>query len=197
MTDQEQAADVAGAVADSAAQTVSRSELDEAIKRRSSALDRARAAEERLATLEEAQAEKAKAEKEAQGRFQELAVEAEAKAEAVAKDLEAARQRLERLSSKHRQSVNARLEALPEDTREHLAGRRGESPDLDALEDAVALAESLQNQTTQAAPAPRTIGAQPSAGRVGAVSGVGKASAEDVAKMTHAQRSEYLKRFYS
>ena len=194
MTEEMQLSDDNEAAADAATKTVSRSELDEAIKRRTSALDRARAAEERLAEIEAAQAGRDRAEKEKQGRYQELAAEAEAKAEAVAADLEKARKRLERLSDKHRQSVNARLEALPEETREHLAGRLGDVPDLEALEDAVSLAESLQTESP--ATVPRVIGAQPSAGKVGAVRGNEKASAAQIAKMTHAQRTDYLKRLY-
>lgn len=194
MTTEAQGADASAVAADAAAQTVSRSELDEAIKRRTSALDRARAAEERIAHLEAAQANRDKADKESQGRFQELAQEAEARAAAIASDFEAAKARLDRLSSKHRQAVNARFEALPEEARTHLAGRLGETPDLDAYEDAVSLAESLQTQ--QAAPAPRVLGTQPSAGKVGAIDATQKASIEDVANMTRKQRADYLKRFY-
>lgn len=194
MTEEKQVVDAAEAGADAAAQTVSRSELEEAIKRRTSALDRARAAEDRLTQLEAEQAQRDRTEKEQQGRFQELAAEAEAKALAVADDLKAARERLDRLSAKHRQSVVARLEALPEETREHLAGRLGEAPDLEVLEDAVSLAESLQSP--QAAAVPRVIGAQPSAGKVGPVNGYAKASAEEVAKMTRKERVAYLKRHY-
>ena len=94
MTDSSQVVDATESVADATVQTVNRKELDEAIARRQSALERARAAEDRLAQLEAAQAERDRAEKEAQGRYQELAQEAEAKAADLFAKLEANQQRL-------------------------------------------------------------------------------------------------------
>ena len=195
MTDSSQVLDSAEAVADATVQTVNRKELDEAIARRQSALERARSAEERLAQLEAAQAERDRAEKEAQGRYQELAAEAEAKAADLLAKLEANQHRLTSLSDKHRQQVNRRFEALPETVREHLQQQLGEAPDLDAFDSAVSLAESLQAQTAPAV-MPRSLGAQPSAGRVTAVSNGGKATAEEIAKMTRAEQRAYLKRHY-
>ena len=195
MTDQEQLADANGAAADAATSTVSRDELSKAIHRRDSALERARSAEDKLSQLEAARADKDKAEKEAQGRFQELAQEAEAKALAFETELQTARQKLERLSTKHRQAVLGRFEALPEETRDHLSQRLGDSPDLEALDDAVALAESLRPESV-APTAPRNIGAQPSAGKMPSVNAGQKATAREIAKMTKAQQAAYLKQHY-
>ena len=194
MTDQKQVVDTAGASEDSAAHTVSREELLKAIHRRDAALERARTAEEQLTQFEAAKAEREKAEKEAAGRFQELAQEADARASAFESELLAARQRLERLSNKQRASVMTRLQSLPEDTRQHLTERFGEDPDVDALDDAVSLAESLRTQANVSAP--RNIGAQPSAGRVPSVNNAGKATPQEIAKMSQAQMQEYLKRNY-
>lgn len=195
MTTTEQAQDSAGQAADAAGQTVSRDELNEAIKRRTSALDRARAAEDRLATLEAAQADRDRADKERQGKFKELAQEAEAKANALSERFDATQARLEAISSRHRKSVDARFEALPEDARNHLAARLGDKPNLEALDDAVSLAESLRVEAPGAL-APRNLGAQPSAGRVGKVITADKASIADIAKMTRTQQAEYLKKHY-
>jgi len=195
MTTANQAADAAEVPADAGAETVSRSELNEAISRRQSALDRARVAEDRLAQLETAQATRERAELESQGKFKELAEESEAKAAALQAEVAASRSRLEKLTGRHREAVDARFGALPDEVREHLAGRLGESPDLDAYEDAVSLAESLRGQTS--APAPRSLGAQPSAGKVAGVQGAGKATAAEVARMTPAEQEQYIKRFYS
>ena len=194
MTDQEQVVDSAGVAEDSASSTVSRNELSKAIHRRDAALDRARSAEEQLAQIETAKVDRDKAEKEAQGRFQELAQEAEARASVIEGELVAARQRLERLTSRHRSSVLSRLDALPEETRQHLTTRLGEDPDVEALDDAVALAESLRPEAS--ASAPRNIGAQPSAGRVPSVNNAGKASPREIAKMSKEQMRDYLKRNY-
>ena len=195
MTDSSQVADATESVADATVQTVNRKELDEAIARRQSALERARAAEDRLAQLEGAQAERDRAEKEAQGRYQELAQEAEAKAADLFAKLEANQQRLNSLSDKHRAQVNRRFEALPDTVREHLQQQLGDTPDLDAFDNPVSLAESLQAQSAPAV-MPRSIGAQPSAGRVTAVSNGGKATAEEIAKMTRSEQRAYLKRHY-
>lgn len=195
MTEQEQLADANGAATDAAPSTVSRDELSKAIHRRDSALDRARLAEEKLVQLETTRVDRERTEKEAQGRFQELAQEAEAKATAYEGELAAARQKLDRLSTKHRRSVMSRFELLPEDTREHLNQRLGEDPDLEALDDAVALAESFRPEAV-AASAPRNIGAQPSAGRVAGVNPGGKATPREIAKMSKAQMAAYLKQNY-
>jgi len=195
MTEQAQTADAVEVAADAATDTVNRRELEEAINRRQSALERARAAEDRLAKLEAAQADRDRAEKEAQGRYQELAQEAEAKAADILAKLEANEQRLQSLSAKHTQSINRRFESLPDTVREHLQGQLGETPDLEAYENAVALAESLQAQNGSAVQ-PRSIGAQPSAGRVKAVTGGGKATAQEIAKMTREEQQAYLQRFY-
>ena len=195
MTEQEQLADANGAATDAAPSTVSRDELCKAIHRRDSAVDRARLAEEKLVQLETARVDRERTEKEAQGRFQELAQEAEAKATAYEGELTAARQKLDRLSTKHRRSVMSRFELLPEDTREHLNQRLGEDPDLEALDDAVALAESFRPEAV-AASAPRNIGAQPSAGRVAGVNPGGKATPREIAKMSKAQMAAYLKQNY-
>ena len=195
MTEQEQLADANGAATDAAPSTVSRDELSKAIQRRDSALDRARLAEEKLVQLETARVDRERTEKEAQGRFQELAQEAEAKATAYEGELTAARQKLDRLSTKHRRSVMSRFELLPEDTREHLNQRLGEDPDLETLDDAVALAESFRPEAV-AASAPRNIGAQPSAGRVAGVNPGGKATAREIAKMSKVQMATYLNQNY-
>jgi len=195
MTETSQVLDGAETVADATVQTVNRDELNEAIARRQSALERARSAEERLAQLEAAQADRDRAEKEAQGRYQELAQEAEAKAADLLAKLEANSLKLNSLSDKHRQSLDRRFENLPETVREHLQQQFGESPNLEAYESAVSLAESLQAQTAPAV-MPRTIGAQPSAGRVTAVSNGGKATAQEIATMTRAEQRAYLKRHY-
>ena len=194
MTDQEQVVDSAGVAEDSASSTVSRNELSKAIHRRDAALDRARSAEEQLAQIETAKVDRDKAEKEAQGRFQELAQEAEARASVIEGELVAARQRLERLTSRHRSSVLSRLDALPEETRQHLTTRLGEDPDVETLDDAVALAESLRPEASASAPC--NIGAQPSAGRVPSVNNAGKASPREIAKMSKEQMRDYLKRNY-
>ncbi|QDP47524.1 MAG: hypothetical protein Unbinned4350contig1002_9 [Prokaryotic dsDNA virus sp.] len=195
MTNQEQAVESAGAAADAASSTVSREELGKAIHRRDTALERARNAEERLAQIEAANAERERSEKEAQGRFQELASEAEQRAATFEAQAHEIRQKLERLSNRHRQSVNGRFESLPEETREHLSQRLGENPDLEAFEDAVALAESLRPQT-EAATTPRNIGATPSAGRIPRVDPGGKATPQEIAKMSKVEMAAYLKRNY-
>ena len=89
----------------------------------------------------------------------------------------------------------SRFESLPEDTREHLNHRLGEDPDLETLDDAVALAESLRPEAV-AASAPRNIGAQPSAGRVAGVNPGGKATPKEIAKMSKVQMAAYLKQNY-
>ena len=193
MASEDQAVDAAGEAADPATQTVSRDELTEAITRRQSALDRARKAEDRLAKLELAQAGRDRAEKESQGRFQELAAESEAKATGLAEQLQSQGMKLELLSNKHRQAIAARLEALPQGVRETLEERLGKEPDLDLLETTVELAESFQ--TDNGRPAPRHIGAQPSAGRVASLSN-GKASVDDIAKMSRAEQAAYLQQNY-
>lgn len=195
MTNQEGAADAAGQVTDVASSTVSRDELNKAIHRRDSALERARAAEERLAQLETAEAERARNEKEAQGRFQELAQESEAKAAAIEAEAQRMRERLERLSGRHRESVAKRFESLPEETRETLAQRLGENPDLEAFEDAVALAESLRPTVDVSTP-PRNLGVSPSAGRVPKVDPGAKATPQEIAKMSRAEMQAYLQRNY-
>ena len=195
MTEQEQLADANGAATDAASSTVSRDELNKAIHRRDSALDRARSAEEKLAQLEAARVERERTEKEEQGRFQELAQEAQARASTFESELTAMRDKLDRLATKHKQNVMTRFEALPEDTRQHLSQRLGENPDLEALDDAVALAESLRPEV--AAQAPRNIGAQPSAGRVPGVNPGGKATPREIAKMSKAQQAAYLLQNYS
>ena len=195
MTDQEQAVDSAGLAADAASQTVSREELTEAISRRQSALDRARTAETRLAELETAQADRQRAELESQGRFKELAEEANAKSAALMAKMETSSAQLAKLTDRHRKAVDARFQALPTEVQTHLAGRLGEEPSLDAFDDAVSLAESFNGQSNQG-PSPRTLGGQPSAGKVAGVTGSGKATADEVSRMTQGQMAEYLKRFY-
>ena len=195
MTEQEQLADANGAATDAATSTVSRDELSKAIHRRDSALERARSAEEKLAELETARVDRDRAEKQAQGQFQELAQEAEAKATAYEVELLATRQKLERFAAKHKEHVMARFESLPEDTRQHLADRLGEDPDLEALDNAVALAESLRPEAV-APSVPRNIGAQPSAGKVAGVNPGGKATAREIAKMSKQQMAAYLKQNY-
>tara|TARA_R110000796_G_scaffold1776_2_gene7241 strand:- start:1669 stop:2253 length:585 start_codon:yes stop_codon:yes gene_type:complete len=194
MTEQVQAADAAEAAADAVSQTVSREELNEAISRRQSALERARAAEERVAKLETAQTNKARAEKEAQGRYKELAEESGARVAALAKELETKSKRLDFLNGRQRETVQARFEALPQAVKDTLAGRLGESPDLEAFESSVELAESFQTESRQ--PVPRNLGAQPSAGRVASVSTGGKSSAADIAKMSRAEQAAYLQKNY-
>lgn len=194
MTSEDQAVDAAGGAADAATQTVSRDELNEAINRRQSALDRARLAEEKLEKLKAAQVSRERAEKEEQGRFQELAAESEARASSLVEQLKAQNERLELLSNKHRQSITSRLEALPQQVRETLEERLGETPDLDTLETSVALAESLQTETRM--PVPRNIGVQPSAGRVASISSNGKASVTDIAKMSRTEQAAYLRQNY-
>ena len=194
MTEQVEVADATEAAADAASQTVSRDELNEAINRRQSALERARTAEERIAKLEAAQAGKVRAEKEAQGRYKELAEESEARVAALAAELEAKSQRLELVSGKHREAVQSRFESLPESVRETLAGRLGETPDLEAFESAVELAESFQSENRL--PVPRNLGAQPTAGKIASVSANGKASVSDIAKMSRAEQAAYLSKHY-
>jgi hypothetical protein len=191
MSNQEQAAEAAGAATDVASSTVSRDELSKAIHRRDSALERARAAEDKLTQLETARVERERSEKEAQGRFQELAQESEARATAYEAEVLSMREKLERLSNRHRESVTNRFESLPEETKHHLTQRLGESPDLETFENAVALAESLRPQT-EATLKPRNIGATPSAGRIPKVDPGGKATAREIAKMSKTEQAAYL-----
>lgn len=194
MTTQEQAVDTAGAQQDSRSQTVSRSELDAAITARQAAKERARLAEEKLAKFEAAEAQRARKEAEEQGRFKDLADAAEARAAELEAKHAADSKRLEALTARHRATVEARLQALPEATRQTLAERLGESPELDALEDAVSLAESFL--PTQPAAPPRTFGGQPSSGRQSPLSSGGKADPAQIAKMSRAERAAYLAKNY-
>ena len=88
----------------------------------------------------------------------------------------------------------SRFESLPEETRKTLSERLGEDPDIEALDDAVALAESLRQE--QQPSAPRNIGAQPSAGRMTGINPGGKATVEEIAKMSKQQMAAYLKKNY-
>ena len=193
MTTQEQVVDTTGAGPDSQAQTVSRSELDAAITARQAAKERARLAEEKLAALEAAEAQRARDEAEAQGRFKDLATAAEARAAELEAKQTATTQRLEALTARHRATVEARLESLPEATRQKLAEQLGEAPSLEALENAVSLAESLQPSQPQPS---RNLGGSTSAGRQGPIGGAGKVDAKAFASMTRADQKAYVSRLY-
>lgn len=193
MTTQEQAPDGATGQQDSQPATVSRDELNQAIARRQAALEQARSLQAQLDEIRAAEAQRAREEAEAQGKFKELAEAAEARAAELEAKHAADSKRLEALTARHRATVEARLAALPEATRKTLSERLGEAPGLDALESAVELAESFLPTETQR----RNVGGAPSAGRQSPVGGTGKASAADIAKMTRAERTAYLAKHYS
>ena len=119
-------ADAGSGAPDSKPATISRSEFDQAVAARQAAKEQARALQAQLDEIKAAEAQRARKEAEEQGRFKDLADAAEAKAAEFEAKHTAATQRLEALTARHRATVESRLQALPEATRQTLTERLGD-----------------------------------------------------------------------
>ena len=97
-----------------APQSSTKDDLSQAIARRQAALDRARDAEARLEALQAKLSSRDLAEKEEQGKWQELATEHKTAADELAGRLKTAESQLSGLQDRHRGVLMARVEALPD-----------------------------------------------------------------------------------
>ena len=179
-----------------APQSSTKDDLSQAIARRQAALDRARDAEARLEALQAKLSTRDLAEKEEQGKWQELATEHKTAADELAGRLKTAESQLSGLQDRHRGVLMARVEALPDSIKATLLDDLGEAPELDQLDRAVKLAEALSSSHTSTTPKPaRQVNGRPTA-TTSTLRGGSKMDAYALSKLTRDERRIYLKEQY-